>query len=126
MAGKDLDGRGLAGVVDVPVVDGRVGDEAEGVLANPLPVLDILVHRGRLELRLGLEVEDLQHLGLGLQGDNMTGPVHDGAVGLYGAPDDIVVVLEVDDDDFGLAVLRLLYADVGIRLECLETPRRTR
>lgn len=126
MAGKDLDGRSLAGVVDVPMIDGRVGDEPKSVLTNPLPVLDILVHRRRLELRLGLEVEDLQRPRLGLQGDDLARPMHDGTVGFYGAPLHIVAVLEVDDDDFGLGVLLFLYADVGIGLECLVERGRPR
>lgn len=119
MPGKDLDGGGLGSVIDVPVVDRRVGDEAKSVLANPLPVLDVLVHGRGLELCLGGEIEDLQRPRLRLQGDDLARPVHDGTVGFYGASLHIVAVLQVDDDDLGLGVLLLLYADEGVGLECL-------
>jgi len=40
--------------------------------------------------------------------------VHDGAIGLDWPPDDIEVVLEVDDDDLGRGALVSLLADTDI------------
>jgi hypothetical protein len=40
--------------------------------------------------------------------------VHDGTVGLDGPAHDIVVVLEVDDDDFGLGGFVQLLADAEV------------
>jgi hypothetical protein len=40
--------------------------------------------------------------------------VHDGTVGLDGSPGDIVAVLEIDDDDFRLGGLALLFPDTDI------------
>ncbi|PNY29194.1 Uncharacterized protein TCAP_00893 [Tolypocladium capitatum] len=119
---KDLGRRVLSGVVHVPVVDAGGGDETEGGLANPPPELDVLVHCARLELLLLLEVEDLQRPGLGLEGDDVPIPVHDGTVGLDGPTRDIVAILELDDDDLGLSGLALLFsdADVGVGFERLQ------
>lgn len=96
-------------------------DKAESRLADPLPVLDVLAHGAGLELLLLLEVEDLQCPRLRLEGDDLALPVHDSTVGLDGPPCDIVVVLELDDDDFGLGGFALLLADAHVRVgfECL-------
>lgn len=56
---EHLDWGSLASIVNIPVVDGRLGDQAEGGVADPLPVLDVLIHSGGLEFLLLLEVEDL-------------------------------------------------------------------
>lgn len=103
------------------MVDGSVGNEAESGLVDELPVLHVLVHCGRLELRLLAEVEDLERSRLGLESDDLALPVHDGTVGLDGTSGDIVAVLQVDDDDFGRAA-GLLFSDANVRvgLECLE------
>jgi hypothetical protein len=44
--------------------------------------------------------------------------MHDSTVGFDGASGDIVAVLQVNDDNFGLGgfVLLFSYADVGVRL----------
>lgn len=118
---KDLDRRLLRSIVNVPVVDACCGDEAQSGLANPLPKLDVVIHGARLELLLLLEVENLQRPRLGLEGDDLAVPVHDGTVGLDGPACDVVAILELDDDDFGLCGFALLLSNtnVGIGLECL-------
>lgn len=44
------------------MVDGELGDEADGVYVDPLPEDDVLVVVVRLHLRFLLDVEDLQRL----------------------------------------------------------------
>ena len=116
MAVKHLDGRGLSWVKDVPVIDGAVCDQSQCRLADPLPEGHVLAHRRRLELLLLFEVEDLEGARLGLEGDDLTRPVHDGTVGLDGSSDDIVVVLEVDDQDLGRRRVILLVPDADERV----------
>jgi len=107
----------LRGVEDVPVEDGRLRHQAQRGLADPPPEDDVLVHGGRLDLGLLLEVENLKRPRLRPEGDDLTRPVHDGAVGLDGPARDVVAILEIDDQDFGLGGFRLLLADanVGVR-----------
>lgn len=64
---EDLDGRvlgdgvgGRGGSVGDPVVDGGVGDDAEGGVGDPGPEDDVAVHEVRLDLLLELNVEDLE------------------------------------------------------------------
>ena len=96
------------------MVDAGGSDETNGGLADPLPELDVLVHCAGLELLLLFEVEDLEGSGLGLEGNDLASPVHDGTVGLDGPPRDVVLVLELDDDDFGRGSLVLLFSDTHI------------
>jgi hypothetical protein len=119
---KHLDGRILAGLVNIPVIDARRGDETDGGLADPLPELHILVHSARLELLLLLEVEDLEGSGLGFEGDDLAVPVHDGTVGLDRPSRNVVAILELDDDNLGLRGLVLLFSDahVVVGFECLR------
>ena len=44
----------------------------------------------------------MQRPGLGLECNDLLMPVHDGTIGLNGPSDDIVAVVELDDDYFGL------------------------
>jgi len=101
MAVKNLDGSCLARVKHVPVIYGAFSDQSESRLADPLPEGHVLTHCGRLEFLLLLQVKDLQSARLGLQGDDLARPVHDGTVRLDGSADHIVAVLEIDDEDFG-------------------------
>ena len=96
-------------------------NEAKSRLADPFPVLDVLAHGAGLELLLLFEIEDLQRPRLGLEGDDLALPVHDSTVSLDGSPCDIVVVLELDDDDFWLGSFALLLANADVRVgfECL-------
>lgn len=118
---EDLNGSVLACIVHVPVEDAGGGDETEGGLANPLPELNILVHCARLELLLLLEVEDLERPRLGLEGNDLSVPVHDSTVGLDWPACHIVAILELDDNDLRLGRLALLLSDAYVRvgLECL-------
>ena len=119
---KDLDGGGLTGIEDVPVIDGVLGHEAQGGLVEPLPKDDVFAHGMRLELLLLVEVEDLEGPLSGLKGDDVLVPVHDGTIGLDRSARDIVVVLQVDNDDLGRCVLRrsLANADEAIGFQGLE------
>ena len=47
-------------VGDGPVVDSSLGDEAKRRVAYPLPEGDVLVVDVRLDLLLGLNIEDLE------------------------------------------------------------------
>ena len=114
-----LDGR--VGAVEVPVEDGRLGDDAERLLAEPLPEDDLLVHQVGLELLLCRDVEHLE-LPAGLEREDLVGRVHDGAVGRDRPADDGIGVVEVDDDNVGLVA----HADerVGLERERLERDGR--
>lgn len=116
VAVKHLDGRCLGGVKNIPMVNGRVCDQTKRGLACPLPEGNILAHGGRLELLLLLQIEDLKCPRLGLQGNNLAGPVHNCAVGLDGPSDDVIAILEIDDKHFGgrRLVLLVSQANVGV------------
>lgn len=111
---EHLDGRILASIVHIPMVDAGSGDEAECGVADPLPELHILVHGARLELLLLLQVEDLKRPRLGLERNDLSVPVHDRTIGLDWSTSNIVVVLELDNDDLGLSGLALLFSDAHI------------
>jgi hypothetical protein len=96
------------------VVDRPVGHEAQRRVAYPLPEDHLLLHGEGLELGLVRQVEDLNGVLLGPKRNDGLFPVHDGTVGLDGAAHDIVVVLQVDDDDFGLGGLVQLLADAEV------------
>ena len=93
---KHLDGGGIA--LNGPVVDGSGGDEAEVGGGRPLPKDDRLRHVVRLELGLGIEVEDLEGRA-GAEGEDVGDGVHDGSLGLDGTAGDGGVVLQVDHRD---------------------------
>lgn len=116
MSVGDLDRGQLVLVKDIPVVNCSVRDEAQRVLADPLPEDHILVHGRRLQLLLVIEIEDLDCPRLSLQGDNVEVPVHNSTIGLDGPSRDIIAILQVDDDNFwGCGfVLLFAYADVVI------------
>lgn len=63
---------------------------------------------------LGSEVEDLDGAALRLEGNNVLAPVHDGTVSVDGAPEDLIVVLKVDNDNLRLVVFVELLADTDI------------
>lgn len=122
MSVRDLLWHVLVLVKHIPVVDSGVCDQAERAVGDPLPEDDVLVHGGRLQLLLVIQVEDLDCSRLGLECDDVEVPVHDGAVGLDWSSRHIVAVFEVDDDNFGgcSLVLLLSNADVVVGFECLE------
>lgn len=111
---KHLDGVLLGGVIDVPVVDGGLGNQTQGLVTEPLPVDDVLIHHCRLELLLCGKVEDLNCPALGLEGDNVLAPVHDRTVRIDWPPHDLIVVLQVNNDDLWLVVLLELLANTDI------------
>lgn len=113
---EDLDRGLLRRLEDIPVVDRRVCNQANRGLTNPLPKDDILVHSCRLQLRLLLQVEDLQGPRLSSQGDDLSREVHNGAIGLDGPPHNVVAILEVDDNNFGRRGLVLLFSNADIRV----------
>ena len=70
MTVEDLDGRigrggvgGGGGSVGDPVVDGAVGDDAEGGGRDPVPEGHVFVHQVRFDLLFELDVEDLELAG---------------------------------------------------------------
>ena len=99
---EDFNWGWLIRVKYIPVVDCSIGYKAQRCLAEPLPEHNILVHCCRLQLCLGTEIEYLEGSGLCLERNNLLRPVHDGTIGFDRSPNYIIVLLEVDDDDFGL------------------------
>ena len=116
IAVEHLDRCRLSRVEDIPVIDAVLRDQAQRRLADPLPEHDVFAHSRGLELLLRLEIEDLQCPRLCPQGNNLARPVHDGAVGLDGASDDIIAVFQVNDENLGLGDLILLVADANERV----------
>lgn len=91
-------------IKDIPVINRDICDQTQTCLAEPFPVHYILREYGGLEFLFRLEVEDLDSSALGLEGDDVPVPMHDGIVGVDGSADDFIVVLQVDDDNLGLVV----------------------
>ena len=61
------------------------------------------------------QVKDLQGPRLGFERNDLLVPVHDSAIGLDWPLGDLIVVLEVNDDDFGIArALGVLLSDTDI------------
>lgn len=56
-----------------------------------------------------------------LQRNDLLGPVHDGTIRLDRSANDIIIVFEIDDYDFGGGAFVLLFADTNerVRFECL-------
>lgn len=96
------------------MVDTCIRDESQALFVEPLPVYNVLVHGGRLQLLFLSQIENLKGPRLGFERNDLLVPVHDGAIGLDWPPDDIEVVLEVDDDDLGRGALVSLLADTDI------------
>lgn len=95
------------------MVDGGLRDETKALFTEPLPVHYILVHYSRLQLLLCRQIEDLNCSRLGPEGNDVFVPVHDGTVGHDGAPDDLIVVLEINDDDLWLVLFIELLSDAN-------------
>ena len=87
----------LAVTLHGPVVDGGLRHQGDHVLGDPLPEDHVVRHGVSLHLGLHLNVEDLQGF-LGLQGDDLAGGVHDGAVSADGSSDGVGGVGHVDND----------------------------
>ncbi len=106
----------LSRIKDIPVVYGSICNEPQACFAEPLPKYNILIHCGRLELLFLYEVEDLKGSLLGFEGDDLLVPMHDGTISFDRLPNDVVVILHVDDDDFGGIgrLLRLANAYEGV------------
>ena len=121
IAFEHLDRRILSSIIHIPVIDTGGCDEAESRLADPLPELNVLINGAGLELLPLFQIEYLQCPRLGLQGDDLLIPVHDGTVGLDGPSRHVVAILEFDNDNFGRSALVLLfsYANVRVGFECL-------
>ena len=96
------------------MIDGAVGHKTQSRIAYPLPEDDLFLHGEGLELGLVCQVKNLYGMLLGSEGDDGLLPVHDGTVSLDGASHNIIVVLEVDDDDFGLSGFVELLADAEV------------
>lgn len=76
----------------------------------------------RLQLRLGLKVEDLKGSRLCLECNDLLIPVHDSTVRVDRPPYDFIVIFEVDNDNlrFVIFVDFLANADEGIGFESLD------
>lgn len=91
-----------------------VRDHTEGGEANPLPIYDILIHRCRLEFDFLAKVEDLKGSLVRLERDDLPLPVHNRTIGLDRAPGDLIVILEIDDNDFRVGIFGELLTDADI------------
>lgn len=103
---KDLDWRNLRGIVDVPVENRGIRNHTKTFGADPLPVYDVLCHHIGLELLSLPQVKDLQCSRLGLEGYDLTSPVHDGAISLNRTLYYFIVVPQVDDDNIRVGRIR--------------------
>lgn len=96
------------------MVDGSLGDQTQGPLAEPFPVNDVFIHDGRLQLLLCSEVKDLNCSALGLQRNDVLAPVHDRTVGIDWSPHHIIVVFQINNDNLGLLIFVELLANTDI------------
>lgn len=108
---KDLNGLRLGRVKDIPVVDGSLRHQTQGLVTKPLPVHNILVHDSRLELLLCGQIENLDRSTLGFEGDDVAGPVHDGTVRVDRPLDNFIIVLQVDDNHLRLIIFAEFLTD---------------
>ena len=69
------------------------------------------------------EIKDLERPLICFERDDLLGPVHEGTVCLDWSPDDFIVVLKVDDDNFGGGIFAefLANADIIIGFKSLVT-----
>jgi hypothetical protein len=88
------------GIENVPVVHRSISDKTQAGVAEEFPEYNILVHCRGFQLGFGRKVKYLQRPLLRLERDDLFAEVHDGTISLDGTSCDIVVVLEVNDDDF--------------------------
>ena len=106
------------------MVDGGFRNQAQRSFTDPLPEHHILIHRMRFELVFDIEIEYLQRA-LSLQCNDVSRPVHDGAVGLNSSSRDIVSIVKVNNHDLrGSFIALLSYANVSVALESLVEPHR--
>ncbi len=108
---KDLLWLRLGRVEDIPVVDRGVRNHTQTSLAEPLPVDNIFIHDRGLELLLGCEIENLNCSTLGLESNDVLGPVHDSTVRVDGPLDNFIVVLQINDDDLRFVFFIKFLAD---------------
>jgi hypothetical protein len=52
-----------------------------------------------------VQIEDLNCSRLGLEGNDVSVPVHNGTVGHDGTPNDLIIVLKINDDDLWFVFL---------------------
>jgi hypothetical protein len=90
----------LVWVKHVPVIDCSIRNQTQACFTEPLPKYDILIHCGRLQFGFLGKVEDLEGPRLCLQRDNLLGPVHDSTICFDRSFHYIVIVFEVNYDDF--------------------------
>lgn len=104
------------------MVDCGICNQTQTCLTEPLPEYNILVHGGRLQLRLLAQVKYLKCPRLCLESDDLFVPVHNSTVGFDRSSDDIVIVLQIDNHDFGGCGSRLCFSDAyeGIGFESLD------
>ncbi len=79
---------------ETPVVDCGAGDHGEGGIRGPFPEYHSFGHFVRLELLLGVEVEDLD-AGTGTECNDVLGRGHDGRFCRDGSAGDLAAVFEV-------------------------------
>ena len=91
-------------------------------LANPPPVLNVLVMSVCLQALLGLKVEKLESPRLRLESNDRFRQMHDGAISSDRPPHHVVDILEIKNNRLrrGTGIVALLaHADVGVGLEGL-------
>jgi hypothetical protein len=118
---EDFNRSCLSRFEDIPVIDCSICYQTQRCLAEPLPEYHILVHCRRLQLCLRAEVKYLQGSRLCLERNDLLAPVHDGTISFDWSPNDIIALLEVYDDHFGLRgfILLLSYTNEGVGFEGL-------
>lgn len=124
---ESLGWRKLCSVIHVPMENGGVCYERNSVCTDPFPIGDIFAHCGRFQFLLLRKVEDLKCPRLGLECNDQPTPVHNGTICLDRPPSDIIVVLQIDDDNVGVARIRrilLPHTHIMIGLKCLLCMRK--
>ena len=96
------------------MIDGRICYQTQAFLAVPFPVNDIFQHRVRVDLQFLPEIEDLQRPLLCLECNDLFSPMHDGTIGLNRSLNYIIIVLEIDYDDFRTCALGICLSNTDI------------
>ena len=99
------------------MIDWSICDKAQAAFTEPFPEDNIFIHDGRLQLRFGGKVKDLNSSWLGLERNDLSRVVHDRAICVDRSLNDFIVILEVDDYDlrfvFFIKLLPNAYEMIG-------------
>ena len=105
MSLKKLDWSGLNSLENTPMVHSCISNQTQRICTEPLPEKNIFIHCRGLKLGFLRQVKYLKRPLIRLEGDDLLVPVHNGTVSLNWPPNDLIIVLQVNDYNLGIGVL---------------------